>query len=743
VLYCLINIKLLNIIRSRLLGGVLLKAFVLFINFWAISNINAQTSEIDSLKRILSLAKLDTSKVNAMNELGWQLKKEDQKIARKYLEKSISLAHKIDYPKGEAEAYNYLAVIESMNANFDLAVNNYQKALELRKRIKDLKGIGSIYNNLGLLYDDKGDFYKAIDYHKLSYDIQTQRKDTLRMGRAAYNVSRLFWRMGNYPKALENAYVYLNVVDRAKDKEGIARAYNHIGNINTDIGKPDAGMEAYNKALEYWKIADNQTEIANTLNNIGSLKDDFGEAAVKDKKYDDALKYYNESIKDLEQSLAIRIKDENEIGQSEIYNNLGVVNKNLGSFYEKTNDTKSSERSLNTALDFFKKALDIRTKLEDKKGIIEVYNGFGDVYRRQKHYDKALYYTNEYKKLAEDIGDSKFEQSAYKDLAAIYALQGNYDKAYENRLKYEELKDKRLNESNMLKYQQDEFDFKESSKQREIETKQNEIALNQEKLKTARTTRNSLLGGSLLLFILAMLLYNRNVIKTKANNELTEKNEIIDQERKRSDELLLNILPESTALELKQTGSAKAKSYKSVTVLFTDFKNFTQIAEKLSAEELVAELDTCFKAFDDITTKYHIEKIKTIGDAYMCAGGIPVENTTHPFDAVHAGIEMIQFLEHHQKDRQEKGLPIFQVRIGIHTGSVVAGVVGTRKFAYDIWGDAVNLASRMESSGEPGKVNISEATYQIVKDQFVCTHRGKIEAKNKGMIDMYFAEPKV
>lgn len=743
MLYWLINNKEFSQYKTRLLGGALLKALFLFALIIPISNIAAQSNEIDSLKKVLQLAKQDTSRVNTMNELGWQLKKEDQKAARTYLEQAISLAHKIDYPKGEAEANNYLAVIESMNANFDKAVENYQKALALRKRINDLKGIGSIYNNLGLLYDDKGDFYKAIDFHKLSYDIQAQRKDTLRMGRAAYNISRLFWRMGNYPKALENAYVYLNVVDKAKDKEGIARAYNHIGNINTDINKPDAGMEAYNKALQYWKVVNDQAEIANTLNNIGSLKDDFGEAAVKAKKYDEALKFYNESIKDLEQSLAIRIKDENEIGQSEIYNNLGVVNKNLGSYYEKTGDLKSSDKSLSVALDYFQKALDIRTKLEDKKGIIEVYNGFGDVYRRQKNFTKALYYTEAYKKLAEEIGDSKFEQSAYKDLSAIYALQGKYDKAYESRLKYEELKDKRLNESNMLKYQQDEFNFKEGQKQRELETKQNEIALNQEKLKTARTMRNSLMGGSLLLFILAMLLYNRNVIKTKANTELTEKNIIIDQERKRSDELLLNILPEQTALELKKTGTAKAKSYDSVTVLFTDFKNFTQIAEKLSAEELVAELDTCFKAFDDITSKYHIEKIKTIGDAYMCAGGIPVENSTHPFDAVNAGIEMIEFLDHHQKDRIKNGLPVFQVRIGIHTGPVVAGVVGTRKFAYDIWGDAVNLASRMESSGEPGKVNISEATYQLVKDQFICTHRGKIEAKNKGMVDMYFAEPKV
>lgn len=728
---------------SGLSTVTLLKAFVLLTGFFISANCNAQKSEVDSLKNLLTKSQKDTNRVNLLNELGWQLKSENQTLASNYLNEALSLAHSIKYPKGEAEAYNYLAVIETIKANYDKAIEHYQKALTLRKQINDLKGIGSIYNNLGNLYDERGNFFKAIDYYKLSYDIQAQRKDTSRMGRASYNVSILYLRMGNYPKAIENAYTYLNVVDKQKDKEGIARAYNLIGNIVSNIsGKSQQAMDAYTRSMQYWKETDNQEELSNTINNMGVLKDDFGEKAMKEKDFEKALKYYNEAIADLNQALQIRIKSEDEGGQSEVYNNLGVVNKNLGSYYKLLDKKPLAEKHLNTALEFFKKALDIRTKLEDKKGIIEVFNGFGDVYRRKADYVKALYYTNEYKKLAEEIKDTVFIQSAYKDLAAVYALQGKYDKAYESRLKYEALLESRWNNSSYLKFQQDEFNFKENQKQRELETKQNEIALNEEKLKRARTTRNSLMGGAILLIALAGLLFNRNRIKTRANNTLTEKNAIIEQERKRSDDLLLNILPEETAAELKATGKAKAKSYDSVTVLFTDFKNFTQIAEKLNAEELVAELDGCFRGFDEITSKYHIEKIKTIGDAYMCAGGIQEGHLTHPEDTVQAGLEMIEFLHNYQKEKIEKGLPYFQVRIGVHTGPVVAGVVGTRKFAFDIWGDAVNLAARMESSGEPGKVNISESTYKLVKDKFNCIHRGKIEAKNKGMIDMYFAEPK-
>ena len=175
-------------------------------------------------------------------------------------------------------------------------------------------------------------------------------------------------------------------------------------------------------------------------------------------------------------------------------------------------------------------------------------------------------------------------------------------------------------------------------------------------------------------------------------------------------------------------------------MLFTDFKGFTSYSEKMSPQDLVKDIDECFKGFDRITTKYGIEKIKTIGDSYMCAGGLPVEKKTNPEDTINAALEMRDFVLSGMQKKIAEGKPFFEIRIGVHTGPVVAGIVGIKKFAYDIWGDAVNIASRMESSGEAGKVNISGSTYEIVKDKFTCTHRGKIEAKNKGEIDMYFVE---
>jgi ligand-binding sensor domain-containing protein/class 3 adenylate cyclase len=223
-------------------------------------------------------------------------------------------------------------------------------------------------------------------------------------------------------------------------------------------------------------------------------------------------------------------------------------------------------------------------------------------------------------------------------------------------------------------------------------------------------------------------------------SELIDEKKKLEKQKERSDELLLNILPSEVAEELKLTGHCQAKTFSMVTVMFTDFKDFSSISEKISAELLVDEINHCFSEFDKIIQKYKVEKIKTVGDAYLCASGLPVLNYTHAKEIVNAAIEIRDYMLFRKREKEEKGEVSFELRIGIHTGPVVAGIVGVKKFQYDIWGDTVNIASRMESSGEAGKVNISEKTYELVKDLFHCTYRGKIHAKHKGEIDMYFVE---
>lgn len=243
------------------------------------------------------------------------------------------------------------------------------------------------------------------------------------------------------------------------------------------------------------------------------------------------------------------------------------------------------------------------------------------------------------------------------------------------------------------------------------------------------TIRFFTLVFSLSLIIISSIYYKTLQAKYSQDLELA---------KQKSDELLRNILPEQTAEELKEKGYAEPNYYALASVLFTDFKGFTKLADKITPREVIQELNYCFTSFDEICKKYGLERIKTIGDAYMAVGGVPNANESNPEDAVRAALEMQAFMKNWKAEKLQQGLPVWELRLGINSGELIAGVVGKTKFAYDVWGDTVNLASRMESSGEVGTVNISEFTYQLVKDKFTCESRGKIHAKNKGEVDMYF-----
>jgi class 3 adenylate cyclase len=259
-----------------------------------------------------------------------------------------------------------------------------------------------------------------------------------------------------------------------------------------------------------------------------------------------------------------------------------------------------------------------------------------------------------------------------------------------------------------------------------------------EEIQKKNRTRNVLIGSGFILLLLAGGFYSRWRYVRRSRD-------IISKEKDRSDNLLLNILPAEIAQELKEKGEAAARDFEMVSILFTDFKEFTQVSEKLSAAELVNEINACFKAFDTICGKYKVEKIKTIGDAYMAAGGLPIPTDDSVKNTVLAALEMQEFISYRKSDNTISNKPAFEMRVGIHTGPVVAGIVGVKKFQYDIWGDTVNTASRVENLGETGKVNISKSTYDLIKDNpvFSFEQRGHIEVKGKGEMEMYFVSRKI
>ncbi len=222
--------------------------------------------------------------------------------------------------------------------------------------------------------------------------------------------------------------------------------------------------------------------------------------------------------------------------------------------------------------------------------------------------------------------------------------------------------------------------------------------------------------------------------------EVSRQKKLADDQKKLADDLLMNIFPYEIAEQLKEKGYAMPKHYRLVSIMFTDFAGFTKLSDQLSIHDLIKELSMYFEKFDSIAQKHYIEKIKTIGDSYMCAGGLPLRNHSNPIDIVLAALEIQKFVKEANKIKLKNNQPKWEIRLGIHTGEVIAGVIGTSKMAYDIWGDAVNTASRMETNGQVNKINISGSTYKYVYPYFDCTYRGKIEARNKGQIDMYFLE---
>jgi adenylate cyclase len=281
--------------------------------------------------------------------------------------------------------------------------------------------------------------------------------------------------------------------------------------------------------------------------------------------------------------------------------------------------------------------------------------------------------------------------------------------------------------------------------QSQLAIKDLELANNQKalELKESQNRKNVLLFILVVVFLVALFIGRGYVMKRKGVRVLRDKNYQIIKEKEKSDNLLLNILPEAIAAELKEFSRTTPLRHDDATIMFTDFKGFTLYSEKHSPEELVALIDHYFRAFDQISAKYHIEKIKTIGDAYMCVCGIPESNKDHARNMLLAAFEFKEFVDHTAVEKQKQNKPYLQMRIGIHSGPLVAGVVGSRKFSYDVWGDAVNTAARMEQSGEPGSINVSESVYQLTRDEFDFTYRGELEAKNKGKLKMYFVTGRI
>jgi len=513
-----------------------------------------------------------------------------------------------------------------------------------------------------------------------------------------------------------------NALNKIGDLKLALQNYLSAADIAIEINNNDKLNVSYTAIAFAYSNANNHDNTvyyslkALDINNMETRRDSLNFAITNSNLGDEYL-----TVKQPDSALIYLRRSEHIFNTLQHQNGMAYTQGNIGIAYSLQGKNALAE-------EYMDEATVVHKSLGDNYPVCIYLLIKADIYVQKNNLEAALKFAHESLKLAQEKNLKQQISDANLKLAELYELQGNTRrtlKYYKDHISY---RDSIHNLENVQQMANMRTDFEISKKQTEVDLKQTEIDLKQTEvilLNEQKTNQRVLIFG--MLAILGMTgLYFRN----------------INKEKRRSDDLLLNILPTNTAEELKKHGKVKAKKFESATVMFTDFQAFTKYSQSLSPEMLVQSVDYFFSKFDEIIDTYELEKIKTIGDAYMCAGGLTNGSTDHVIQMIQAAFEIKAFVEE-TKQLSNNDIAHFNIRIGINTGTVVAGVVGKNKFAFDIWGDAVNVASRMESNSEPGRINVSENTYQLIKDHFDCEYRGEIDVKNKGMMKMYFVnQPK-
>lgn len=552
-----------------------------------------------------------------------------------------------------------------------------------------LEGVDKLELLRSLSFNESADYQKALEYAEELINLSKPVGNYFYLSQGYFhrgNVKRL---LGDLEEALRAFFTSSEIAKRENLISLEGSSYGAIADIYAISDNFTSAKLYYDKAIA--TLEDSEYKIA-----LASMILNAGDALLNNSQYDSALVYFNRSG-------TLFNEVDYPIGKAYNLGNIGMVYANLG-------QTDVAEENIRAAIQILEESGDYYP--------ISVYLiSMSDIYHRKNRYDIALQYAQRSLEIAQQYRLKDQISSANLKLSELHEDLNNLDaslKYFRDHIAYRD-------SVNNIQSVQAMADLRTKY---EVSQKQIEVDLLEEQ---KENQRNLLISLVIILSLLTILIVT-----------LIRYYRINARERKRSETLLLNILPAVIAEELKQKGKVDAVKFDQVTVLFTDFVQFTEFAEQINPSKLVKSIDYYFRGFDEITTKYGLEKIKTIGDSYMCACGLPSENPSHAKNVVLAAAEMIDLVNRQLPLKED--LQHFEIRIGVHTGPVIAGIVGIKKWQYDIWGDTVNIASRMESSAEPGRINLSETTYQEIKDQFTCQFRGELEVKNHRPIRMYFLE---
>lgn len=494
---------------------------------------------------------------------------------------------------------------------------------------------------------------------------------------------------GEYQQSSEQLMQAIRLFESVGDARGMANTQVNLGALNYYLNQFDA-------AIRYWKQAAGFFEKHGPPAWLGKVYSNIGSVFSETNRLDSAESYHRRALR-------IHKQSHNPGGMAQAWNNLGVTLEYAKRFTE--------------SLDCYRKARALCDSIGDPAGAIRAMLNGATILEYQHQYSDALAANQEALERLKQCREKALYRLAYLNLAGLYSKTGHYKDAYESLEKYHIYKDSLVNDENTRFIQDMQIRYETEKKEQEIALLNRESETQALRLEQQRFVLAGLLAAAILLGALVWT---------------------VRRHQRRTDELLHNILPVAVATELRHTGRVLPKRHEAVTVLFADLVGFTELGHTLPPEILVGLIDRYYQAFDKIIGHYGIEKIKTIGDSYMCASGLPENHPQHAFLMYQAASDMLAWA--HQNATFPDGQPHLQLRIGMHSGPVVAGIAGKTKYAYDIWGDTVNTAARMEQFGVPGRINLSEATRQLLGDAVAATPREPVEVKGIGWVRMYLVE---
>jgi len=628
---------------------------------------------VDSVLHVLPGINNDTDKLHAYTLVVDQYNDIDMDSSMYYTRKLLAHARKMNSEWAWCYACNIAGFTYYLEVMFDTALYYYDQAVAGYKAVKDTLGLATVYHNMGDLYGQDDQLSVSLNY---------------------------------YLKALST---YKSIGD-----DNLATLYTDIGDLYCMVDEREKAHDYYRKALESNQKHGDKFDRAYIMMSLV-------EELIKDKKYDEAI-VYADSVVDIYTQFGNKFFiaiGRNYLAECYLqkadYNKAMKLFRQAGDYFSVASDESYTVYSIMSQGNTYLRLAADTTGYEPDPALFEPTT--------RGNYTKAVELLTTAREFFEGINDKQSLVEVYEMLSEANEALGETAEALALYRMRSALKDS-------LDIQNESKKVAKLDAKKAMELKDKELELQNLLIAKKQNERIGLMVGIAILIIVLFIIFRNYRERGKVNK-------LLAAEKQKSENLLLNILPEEVAEELKEKGSADATHFDEVTVLFTDFVNFSGASERMGSQELVDELHTCFKAFDDIMGRYGIEKIKTIGDAYLAVCGLPTADREHAQKVVKAAGEIISFM---QQRRKQLGDKTFEIRIGVHSGDVVAGIVGVKKFAYDIWGDTVNTAARMEQNSEAGKINISQTTYELVKDKFTCTYRGELEAKNKGKLKMYFVE---